>query len=701
MSFEVIHKPTFQNQLRALPKERRLQILDKIDVLQDDPSPHEPLKKKLHGYKGDVYRLRSGDFRVFYTYGNGWVTLLGVSDRKDAYRGSRIDAEGPSFDLDEVPKGDWQPELERELANGRHKQPHPDNERFARPIDDELLARLMVPEEHRADLRGCSTLDELVKAQVPEHVKDLVLDAVVNPNYERVLQQPDLITGDPSDLLKFAEGELLGFLLRLDPDQERFVEWALEGAGPTLVKGGPGTGKSTIALYRVRSILNLLRSQSVHSPRILFTTYTTALTAASEQLLKRLLGNDAGLVEVRTADSIAWNIVAEIDGKPRIVESKDLRPLLKDAQAGVQMDGNALVRRKQLATLETLSQDYLLEEINSVIEARALNSLGEYLAASRAGRRVRLTEVQRGAVWRLYEAFDRLQKRRGVWTWSRLRRRAAELVQSGKVGPRYDAVVVDEAQDLDATVLRMLVGLSAAADRIFVTADANQSIYGSGFRWTDVHADLRFQGRTGVLRKNYRTTREIGEAAQAYLKGGALDDEAIERVYAQFDGPLPVVRTVRGSAAETDLLARFLSVAARDARQGLGACAVLVPSELAGRAIAERLSQAGVRAEFMPGRELDLEQPVVKVITLQSAKGLEFPVVAVAGFTDGVPQSGGRNAEVEEIEEALARQRRTMFVAMTRAMRALLVVSPEKPSPLFAGFDSSLWNMEVSPASVR
>jgi superfamily I DNA/RNA helicase len=260
--------------------------------------------------------------------------------------------------------------------------------------------------------------------------------------------------------------------------------------------------------------------------------------------------------------------------------------------------------------------------------------------------------------------------------------------------------VVDEAQDLDATVLRVLVGQTQAADRIFVTAAANQSIYGSGFRWTDVHAELRFQGRTGVLRKNYRTTQEIGEAAQAYLQGGSLDDEVIPRSYAQVGGPLPAFRTARGAAAESDLVASFLKVASREARQGTGACAVLVPSEAAGRALSERLARAGIQSEFMPGRELDLEKSVVKVITLQSAKGLEFPVVAVAGFIDGLPQAGGRGAGEEETEEALARQRRVMFVAMTRAMRALLVVGPDRPWPLFNGFDPQLWNVEA-PSTAR
>lgn len=87
MTFEIIHKPTFTNQLLLIPKERVVQILEKIEVLRNEPKPHGNLKKKLHGYKGNVYRLRSGDYRIIYTYGDGWVTLLGVDARKDVYKG--------------------------------------------------------------------------------------------------------------------------------------------------------------------------------------------------------------------------------------------------------------------------------------------------------------------------------------------------------------------------------------------------------------------------------------------------------------------------------------------------------------------------------------------------------------------------------------------------------------------------------------
>jgi superfamily I DNA/RNA helicase len=76
-------------------------------------------------------------------------------------------------------------------------------------------------------------------------------------------------------LLRFTEGELLGFLLKLNPEQEKFVTWALNASGPTLLKGGPGTGKSTVALYRVRALIETLKKSGVSQPKILFTTYPT------------------------------------------------------------------------------------------------------------------------------------------------------------------------------------------------------------------------------------------------------------------------------------------------------------------------------------------------------------------------------------------------------------------------------------------
>jgi len=105
--------------------------------------------------------------------------------------------------------------------------------------------------------------------------------------------------------------------------------------------------------------------------------------------------------------------------------------------------------------------------------------------------------------------------------------------------------------------------------------------------------------------------------------------------------------------------------------------------------------QRGIEANFMRGAELNLSRPGVKVLTLNSAKGLEFPIVALAGFINsGWYGHMPTNVTEEEREEFLAIDRRTMFVGMTRAMRALLVTTPaETRSPLLQGFDATYWNL--------
>jgi len=698
MSYELNLKPTFMNQLLALPKAEYANIMSKVQMVQDAPQPDGKNKKRLKGYKYPIYRIRSGDYRIIYAFNEdpAWVALLGVDIRRDVYEDDEWVGEEPDVTigitpdtedlLERVDTGVWKPDV--------LKKPETAGDQLPAKIDEVFLGRLGVDTAYWPALTGCKTVDDLIAADIPEPVRSRIFDVIMSSDYDRVMQQPTFIADGVDDLLRFAEGELVDFLLKLDPEQERFVDWAVKGSGPTLVKGGPGTGKSTVALYRTRSLLKALRNAGKPEPRILFTTYTNALVASSVQLLRHLLGEDASCVTVRTADSLVMDVVTKTDGRPHLIDTAGLQAALKEALETAVFDGNALQRLAQKQTIERLTLEYLSEEIGDVIDARELRTLDEYLAAPRAGRRVPLNATQRTAVWRVHEALDRALARRGMTTWERLRRRAAEIVREGRWLERFDGVIVDEAQDLDPTILRLLVDVCETPDRIFITADANQSIYGSSFRWTDVHTDLRFQGRTGILRRNYRSTQEIGEAARAYLHDASLDDEQSpttpDYVLA---GPKPAVRAVERAYDETKLLERFLRVAAREFRLGIGASAVLVPTEAAGKAIAARLCDCGLDAEFMPGRDLDLNRRVIKVITLKSAKGLEFPIVALAGFVDGHIPSPARGADQDEAAEALTRERRTMYVAMTRAMRGLLVITPTgKSSPLFNGFDERYWN---------
>lgn len=689
MPYILSQRPSFLNELCALDPKELAHVAEKLKLLCHDPSPDGSARKRLKYLGGKLHRLRSGKFRVIYTYDAEYVSLIAVRKRED-------DTYDEDFDPEFLGGLGFHPEPGKPAAQ-RWERPEglpgaKAGTNLPEPISEALLKRLKVPANHFKKLLEVRTEEELLDGPgLPDEVKLRVHQALFETPIEQALKAPELVVQDVDDLLRFHEGDLLGFLLRLDPEQEKFVTRNLAGTGPTLLKGAPGTGKSTVAIYRVRELIRTLPTIP-SKPKILFTTYTNALVAFSRQLLDQLLGPDAELVDVRTADSLVRAIVGkECTGK--ILGGYEAESAVARAVENARFEGNELVQKAQREALRKLSAEYLRDEICGVIEGRGLKTIEAYLEAARPGRLVPLKRLQRQAVWAVRERLVEELRRSNLWTWERLRRRALRIVEEKPETFRFDAVVVDEAQDLDPVVLALLTRVCVDPSRLFVTADANQSIYGSGFRWKDVHADLKFTGsRSGTLLTNHRSTKEIGLAAGSYLANGLL--EAVEeKVGFEHSGAIPAVRAVASREAEVALLARFLREASREARLPSTSSAILVPSEKTGRPLAEALTAAGVPAEFMPGKDLDLKKAVVKIVTLKSAKGLEFPVVAVAGFV-GLPADALEKGSAEERQETLFRERRSCFVGMTRAMRALLVVVPEgTTNPLLQGFSKDVWNV--------
>lgn len=700
-------KPTLLIDIYRLPGKDAQQIFAKIGMLLQDPLPDGKTKKQLKYLDRDIYRLRSGRYRLFYTLHEHNINILTLRRRaEDTYKSTidlADDLDADDLDdldddldlIDHAPTGpDWErlfaPQNQPQAAQTVQVEPLPE------PITPALLQSLNVPASYHAHLLRITDRDALYACE--KHVPAECILRIDEYLFERplhqVLQQPDLVLNDVDDLVRYREGELLTFLLKLSPEQERYTRWSLQASGPTLVKGGPGTGKSTVALYRVRSLLEQLLKVGKSAPRMLFTTYTNALIKASEQQLQHLLGAQAGYVQVNTADKLAYDILQQSHALRDIVEIAELQHLTRQASAETVFPGNALQQAAQRQTIQRMGLDYLLQELNTVIVARQINDLDTYLSTPRAGRQMRLNASQRRSVWLVYEHWQKLLLARNKETWQQRRARAAALQEQSALWKAYDAVVIDEAQDLDPSALRMLTHMCKESNRLFITADANQSIYGSGFSWQDVHQDLKFQGRTSILRANYRSTTEIGEAAAAYLASGALEAEAVECHYIN-SGPLPDARSVGSYQHEVQLLASFFKKASRSLRLTLSSCALLCPNKNIGQALAEDLTRAGLEANYMEGRELNLTRSGIKVLTLSSAKGLEFPIVALAGFLASAYPFIPRGASDDERAELLARERRTIYVGMTRAMRALLVVVPADPiTTLLTGFNSTYWNIK-------
>lgn len=489
----------------------------------------------------------------------------------------------------------------------------------------------------------CLSDDDLLKADIPTHILGRVMDILWPPEIDRIADQPDRILFSPEDLERYAEGSLLGFLLRLDDQQSKLTSWSL--AGPTLLKGGPGSGKSTVALHRVRAIVENALRAGHPIPSILFTTFTNSLVNFSQSLLTQLLSdlNLSGYgrlprsIRVTTVDKIAMQIyrtTTKPDASPHAAErvdasladDRDRLEALRIARAALKPQ--AFGDRDKLdmtEVLQRLRDDYLLEEFDWVIEGQGLRTEADYLGANRDGRCIRLDGRARHAVWQLHQVHLGHIEGQGLLTWGMLRSCALDRVRAGRFGQRWDHVIVDEAQDLTPTALALCVELCTSPSGLFLTADANQTLYNRGFRWRNTHDQLRVTGRTRILRRNYRSTLEIAAAARELLVGTeSPDGEALDQEFVHRGRP-PMVHGADGVIGQARWLAEQIFLAAKELRLPVSVAAVLVPSKAPGPPVAQALTDLGLPAQFMESRDVRLEARCIKVMTLHAAKGLEFP----------------------------------------------------------------------------
>jgi superfamily I DNA/RNA helicase/mRNA-degrading endonuclease RelE of RelBE toxin-antitoxin system len=675
-------KPTFQAEVLAAKEDHLLE--EKIHLLAYDPYPDGRVKKILPGSSKELYMLRAGDYAVFYTIQRPFVRLLALRPRQAFTSSDGFPSQDEIAQLLGNPFAPfhWEQVHSFQVPTRSEEQPLP------RRLTPDFLRSLRISVQYHSILLRVRTRQELLNCPgvPPEGLQRLDVSLFEQP-LARTFHEPDYVLPQVSDLRRYKDGSLHTFLLLLAPEQERAVTWASKASGPVQVKGKPGTGKSTVALYRIRSFIQKQQEAGQSTPRILFTTYTNALVETSKQLLEQLLETQMNCVEVVTADALIRQLFGE---RPHVASSGTQSELLRRA---LQQIFPEEVRRQMF--LSKHSEEYLLEEINQVIIARKILTETSYLSLERKGRKVPANEALRKTIWHLYNLFCTSLHQHRQETWSQWRVRAEEfLLQQGRT-PCYDAVFIDEAQDLEPSVLRILLMVCKTSNSFFITADANQSIYNKGFTWVSIHEELRFQGgRTIALKTNYRSTRQIGEAAESYLRTGTGEIEKDEWSHAHNGSP-PAMRKTADVVEEAQILRAFLNEATQSLHLGLQNCAILCPTKQGGKLLVQALNKQGIEATFQTGRDIDLSAPGIKVLTLHASKGLEFPVVALAGFHQSQYTQPWENLSEEEREEKLAQARRVLFVGMTRAMKTLLVLVPaETRSTLFTGFDPAYWNVE-------
>lgn len=256
---------------------------------------------------------------------------------------------------------------------------------------------------------------------------------------------------------------------------------------------------------------------------------------------------------------------------------------------------------------------------------------------------------------------------------------AAALAERGRLG-RYEAVLIDEGHDLAPDWIRLLVALvNPESERLLFLYDDTQTLY-SGRRSLDfslASVNIKASGRTKILRRNYRNSREIQRYAQNFLfqfiSPADSDDDHIPCLSGEAGGLvshieprcwlLPHAQQERQAVLDT--LRRWLAAGVPP-----GEMAVLCYSRSQGEALHQFLRRAQLDHQDLsdPGQRGSWRGDRPTLCTMHSSKGLEFSHVIVCGI--------GQMFSSEKFpREQLAR---VIYVAMTRAKSHLLVLSSQE-----------------------
>lgn len=536
------------------------------------------------------------------------------------------------------------------------------------PYPEDYLLDLGVPPSYIQPLRLVEEEKEFeeVISGLPQDVQERLLDLyagkkVVPPPKVRTLEE---LTRHPISRQSLYFIQDLGELRRalsypreqwmvfLHKAQQEVVERTFQG--PARVTGSAGTGKTVVVLHRAAKL-----AERYPGAPLLLTSFNRFLAARLRQGLRLLLGEVPENFTVENLHSLARRLYQQHLGSVEIATEEIYLPWLWDATSGL-----------------AYQPEFLRSEF-AFLDAWGLYEWERYQEFPRSGRGVPLTSQERR---RLFDAFQEVWKRiedEGFLTFNQLLHQLRSKAESGGL-PRFRAALVDEAQDLGPAELLFLRALvEEGPDNLFFALDPAQRIYRSPLSWQAMGLDVR--GRSIRLKVNYRTTREIAQAAESLLPR-EVEGEPRE-VLSLLQGPPP---SIRGFLTQEECLQDL--VAWVKARLEFG----LPPEEIAvltriwdlAKSLREQLAAQGIPATLLSDKEE--QEGGVCVGTVHSAKGLEFRAVAVFGASrhlfplESLLRKAISEEERRQVEE---QERNLLYVALSRPREYLWVGYWNEPSP--------------------
>lgn len=451
-----------------------------------------------------------------------------------------------------------------------------------------------------------------------------------------------------------------------------------------LIKGVAGSGKTLVLLRKVIQLKNeaIKNNKSI---RIGFFTYANTLKKYSKDLINQIINSDEleNMVTISTFHSYAWKIMKSVDETPYRTINNSLTEIILKKCISKHKEGNKKNR------VYDLDIEFWKDEINWIKGKRILNR-DQYINGDRTGRgsSVRLKKNAKEIVYDIYESYNKSLKKGKYIDFYDTTNIALDKVNMIPESYKFDYVLVDEAQDLSYSQLALLKAL--AKESIIIAADHAQKIYKNSFTWSELGINVRGNA-SKTLNKSFRSTKQIMELSHSLIKNNkghkGKDTDYTIPVLPNDDGEIPVVFKCKNKIEEAKVLISLLE----ELNDGENVIGIPYRSGKEKNFISKLLKKEGIKFEEVDKENRwSLLEPGVKLVTMHSAKGLEFDIVIIPMVNQGIIP---KKADSDDKDDGfLEGERSLLYVAMTRARNELYLLT-SKESQFISELDDELYEV--------
>lgn len=262
---------------------------------------------------------------------------------------------------------------------------------------------------------------------------------------------------------------------------------------------------------------------------------------------------------------------------------------------------------------------------------------------------------------------------------------ALDRIAKGKsrVGP-FHAVLVDEGQDFDDDMLRVLLALLNPGGDLVVSRDSYQALYGRKPGWKGL--GISTAGRTHHLKSAYRNTVEIFEFTQRFIgePPRAGRQLAILPRDLGLHGERPSLHKLASMEAVSEFVLKDIRTVVRKGEYKKSEIAIVyddkvygpdgfayenrdLPEGLLGKLEALGIPACWVSQDVRAKQLYDITTDRVSLISIHSSKGLDFELVYLVGIDHIKPTEANWQGLVC-----------LLYVAMTRAKYRLVIPYAEE-----------------------